>query len=223
MIANQEYERWLEAHSGSRKNEDLRRLQEGHGHAEELFIRQVWLPAVGHLDHLIPEYAVTDFRDGVRYLDFAYIRAPYCICLEIDGYGPHSRDLSRWQFADQLTRQNHLILDGWKVLRFSYDEVKEKPRRCQQLIQQMLGQWFQADLPETDDVGLKEREILRKGAAREEPFSVSDACEWIQADSKTVRGLLKSLITAGLLEPASGTRRITRYRLTAKLQRGYHG
>lgn len=217
MLMNPEYERWLEGHLRSRKGEGLRRFQEGHGHAEELFVRQVWLPAVGHLEHLIPEYEVLDFRDGVRYLDFAYLRPPYRVCLEIDGYGPHSRDLSRWQFADQLTRQNHLVLDGWKVLRFSYDEVKDKPRRCQQLIQQMLGHWYRDAFPEMDQFGLKEREILRQAAAVNEPFSVREVCDWIGVRQQHARDLLKSLISNGFLESASGSKRITRYRLSPKI------
>jgi very-short-patch-repair endonuclease len=47
--------------------------------------------------------------------------------------------LSRQQFSDQLIRQNHLIIDGWKVLRFSLDDVKERPRMCEQLVQQFMG------------------------------------------------------------------------------------
>ena len=75
-----------------------------------------------------------DFKDGKRYLDFAYIRPGFRICIEIDGYGPHLKNSSRWQFSDSLERQNQLVIDGWTVLRFSYDQVKEKPRRCQQFV-----------------------------------------------------------------------------------------
>jgi len=213
----QEYERWLETHCRSRSGEGLRRLQEGHGHAEELFVKQVWFPAVGHLNGLIPEFEVIDFRDGVRYLDFAYLRPPYHICLEIDGYGPHSRDLSRWQFADQLTRQNHLVLDGWKVLRFSYDEVKEKPRRCQQLIQQMLGQWYRDGAAVASPLNLEELEIVRIGATQPAPFSVGEVCDWIGSEQQHARRLLKRLMTQGFVEAASGAERITRYRTTAQV------
>jgi hypothetical protein len=50
-----------------------------------------------------------------------------------EGYGPHVRNISRWQITDQLERQNQLILDGWTVIRFSYDEVIDLPRRCKRI------------------------------------------------------------------------------------------
>ncbi|WP_232490211.1 hypothetical protein [Neobacillus cucumis] len=48
----------------------------------------------------------------------------------------------RWQFSDNLERQNQLVIDGWIVIRFSYDQVKEQLRRCQQIVQQVIGQWL---------------------------------------------------------------------------------
>src|SRR5690349_20852918 len=85
---------WINEHLKSRKGEDYRRLAEGHDYGERLFATKVWLPIVGHFEHLHPEYAVTDFRDQQRYVDFAYIREPYRICIEIDGFGPHAKRAS---------------------------------------------------------------------------------------------------------------------------------
>jgi hypothetical protein len=118
-------------HLLERQGENKRRLEQGIGHAEKLFLEAVWYPAFHEMDGLYPEYEIADFRDGVRFLDFAYLKAGLRLAIEIDGYRAHSADLSRWQFSDSLMRQNHLILDGWKLLRFSYDDIKEKPRMCQ--------------------------------------------------------------------------------------------
>ena len=93
----------------------------------------------------------------------------HLVCIEIDGYKAHHKDINRWQFADQLTRQNHLILDGWKVLRFAYDEMKEKPRRCQQLILQMMGSWF-GEEQSGPVLSLEEKEILRIAGQTNEPL-----------------------------------------------------
>ncbi|TMV49655.1 DNA-binding response regulator [Paenibacillus mesophilus] len=179
------YERFMLRHMEEAGEMRCRRLKDGLGHAEKLFLQQVWWPAVGHFDYLHPEYEVMDFKDGVRYLDFAYIRAPYQVCIEIDGYGPHGRDLSRWQFADNLLRQNHLVLDGWKVLRFAYDELTDKPRRCQQTVQQLLGRWY-GDTHAPTELGISER---------------------------SARTILHRLVQAGYLLPASGAARIRSYRL----------
>ncbi|CAN7455827.1 DUF559 domain-containing protein [Paenibacillus sp. LjRoot56] len=169
MSFNQFYEEFLQFQLRERSGEALRRLQEGHGHAEKMFLEVIWWPAVGRFEYLHAEYPISDFKDGVRYLDFAYMRGTHLVCIEIDGYKAHHTDLNRWQFADQLTRQNHLVLDGWKILRFSYDEIKEKPRRCQQLILQMMGSWF-GEGQFGPVLTLEEREILRIAAQSNAPL-----------------------------------------------------
>ena len=83
---------------------------------------------------LYPEFEVKDFRDGTRYIDFAYIRQGLKLAIEIDGYTTHASQISRTQFSDGLIRQNDLMIDGWKILRFSYDDVKDRPRMCEQII-----------------------------------------------------------------------------------------
>ncbi|MDF2926797.1 MAG: DNA-binding response regulator [Paenibacillaceae bacterium] len=164
------HEKWLQKHCQGRKGEARRRLEEGYGVAERAFVEKVWWPAVGHLEQLIPEYEIRDYSDGQRFMDFAYVNGALRVCMEVDGFGPHWRDINRRQFADQWMRQNHLVLDGWRVLRFAYDDVLEKPRRCQQIIQQMLGMVVMAadahgassgESGEAEELNLLEREILR--------------------------------------------------------------
>lgn len=61
MDFGQAYAKWLEDHEKRRSGERRGRLVRGHGHAEQLFLQQVWWPAVGSLDHLHPEYEVVKF------------------------------------------------------------------------------------------------------------------------------------------------------------------
>jgi hypothetical protein len=60
------YEVFLQEHYAMRNGERLRRLKEGHGHAELLFLKQVWWKALGEFQYLHPEYEVKDFRDSTR-------------------------------------------------------------------------------------------------------------------------------------------------------------
>ena len=217
MLFNETYEKFMQLQLQARIGESLRRLQEGHAHAEKLFLELVWWPAVGRFDFLHAEYPISDFKDGIRYLDFAYIRGTHLVCIEIDGYKAHHTDLNRWQFADPLTRQNHLILDGWKVLRFSYDEIKEKPRRCQQLILQMMGSWFgeqQSGLVLT----LEEREILRIAGQSNDPLLPKTISDQLQISRNHAGKLLRRLVQLEQLRPASGTDRIRSYKLSLKHQ-----
>jgi very-short-patch-repair endonuclease len=116
------YAKWMAGHCQASRGERNRRLREEHGHAEKCFLANVWWPTFGHFEGLHPEYEVRDFKDGGRFLDYACLSVGMRMCIEIDGYGPHWREISRWRFADNLMRQNHLLIDGWRLLRFAYDE-----------------------------------------------------------------------------------------------------
>jgi hypothetical protein len=131
------HQRWIEQHLSQRKGERKSRLARGHGHAEQRTLEHIWWPAFGTLDYLHPEFEVTDFHEGTRFIDLAYIRSGLKFAIEIDGYGTHVTKISRRQFADQWVRQMHLTNDGWIVIRIGYDDVIERPRLWQQLLQQM--------------------------------------------------------------------------------------
>jgi very-short-patch-repair endonuclease len=212
MGFEEEYQVFMNAHLQARTGERLRRLQEGNNHAEMLFLKQVWWPLFHHFRYLHPEYEVNDFKDGTRYLDFAYIRPAIRICLEIDGYGPHLKNISRWQFSDSLERQNQLVIDGWTVNRFSYDQVKEKPRRCQQIVQQVIGRWLGDELDQIT-LSLVEKEVLRLVIRKGEAISPIEVEKYLKLSGKTVRKVLSQLVDKNMLIPASGTVRVRSYRL----------
>lgn len=221
MGFEEEYEIFMNAHLQVRTGERLRRLQEGHNHAEILFLRQVWWPIFNHFRYLHPEYEVDDFKDGKRYLDFAYIRPAIRICFEIDGYGPHLRNISRWQFADNLERQNQLVIDGWTVIRFSYDQVKEQPRRCQQIVQQVIGRWLGDELNQTA-LTVLEKEVLRLAIQKGESIAPIEIEKQLKLSDKTVKKILSNLVDKKMLIPASGTVRIRSYRLGDQIKRPFY-
>ncbi|WP_318502976.1 DUF559 domain-containing protein [Bacillus sp. T3] len=212
MGFEEEYQSFMNAHLQARTGERLRRLQEGHTHAEMLFLRQVWWPLFYHFRYLHPEFEVNDFKDGKRYLDFAYIRPAIRICLEVDGYGPHLKNVSRWQFSDNLERQNQLVIDGWTVIRFSYDQVKENPRRCQQIVQQVIGRWLGDELDQTS-LSFVEKEVLRLAIRKGEAIYPKEVAEYLRLSNKTVIKVLSQLVNKMMLIPASRVKRVRSYRL----------
>ncbi|MEH7494127.1 DNA-binding response regulator [Neobacillus niacini] len=208
-----EYQAFLNVHLEARTGERLRRLQEGHNEAEMLFLKQVWWPSFSNFRYLHPEYEVDDFKDGKRYLDFAYIRPAIRICFEVDGYGPHLKNISRWQFSDNLERQNQLVIDGWTVIRFSYDQVNEKPRRCQQIVQQVIGRWLGDELIQTTTLSFLEKEVLRQAIRKGEAISPIEIEKYLKLTDKTVKKVLSQLVEKKMLIPAAGAKRIRSYRL----------
>lgn len=214
------YSKWIAAHIDQRDmtSERRRRLVERNDHGEHSFIRNIWWPVVGRLDDLHPEYEVNDYRDGSRFLDFAYIRGGHRISIEIDGYGAHHRNASRRTFGDDRFRQNQLILDDWKVIRFSYDDVVDKPRQCQQFIQQMLGKLYGVGRQQVADLELPAslRELLRWALKHGQGFEFSpkEAGKQLGVSQATIHKYLNKLRGLQLIEQASGGRRIRTYRLT---------
>ncbi|MEG2140395.1 MAG: DUF559 domain-containing protein [Bilophila sp.] len=76
------------------------------------------------------QYWVQSERGTYR-LDFGILPPDATpIAVEIDGYEPHAESITRKNFDRQLSRQNQLNLHGWKVLRFSVDQIREYPRKC---------------------------------------------------------------------------------------------
>ncbi|WP_235550434.1 DNA-binding response regulator [Paenibacillus sp. Soil750] len=207
------YESWLEKQRKNLGGEALRRLNEGHAHNEKLFVHNLWLPAVGNLDFLHAEYEVTNFRDGFFYLDFAYIRPPYLINWEVDDFSSHAKLVTRRSFEYERERQNQLILNGWQIYRFPLDAIKEKPRRCQQLIQQVLGKLYGGGVTTDVKLSLKQREILRFATQIQRPFMPQEICELLAIKGQHAWKLLHELVQFELLLPTSGSSRIRTYRL----------
>ncbi|WP_217595420.1 hypothetical protein [Cohnella sp. GbtcB17] len=132
-------ERAIKASTGERK----RRLLLDRFN-EKLLAQNVWWEVRGDLEGLIPEMEIRDLKDGTRFSNYGFLHPiprPKGLLMEADAFGMHLRDVSRWQYADNLERQNHLLIDGWHLLRFSRDDMIEKPRRCQQTLIAALSAW----------------------------------------------------------------------------------
>jgi very-short-patch-repair endonuclease len=195
-----------------RKGKGMHRLREGLGPAERRFLEAVWWSAFGHFRYLFFEFEVRDFKEGIRFLDFAYIRGHFKACFEIDGYESHCRNASRGQFTDNLRRQNDLIIDGWKVIRFSYDDVQHHPRICQRTIQQLLGRWLgegENHLKLTPE----EKEIVRHAARTTGTITPTEISQALNVGEKYARKLLHRMVDLKILKPAGGRERVRGYQL----------
>jgi len=215
MNFESEYSKFLKKHQQARRGESLRRLQEGHAHGEKMLLENVWWPAFGNFDHLHPEYEVSDFKDGRRFLDYAYLVGNVMLDIELDGFQSHAKGIGRSKFSDHLMRQNHLVLDGWKVIRFSYDDVTERPRMCQQILQQFMGRWVNGKKAEqVSKLTAEERDILRMALKNWGIVRPKDVCKLLNVESQKARKLLRNLCTNGILTPSgSGRERIFSYKL----------
>jgi hypothetical protein len=205
---------WLEDHLKRRSGERKRRLKEGHAHAERKMLEQVWWPAFGSLEFLHPEFQVIDYHGGPRYLDFAYIRPPIRIAIEVLGFGPHQRDISRRQYCDQWVRHVHLVNDGWIIVYIGYDDVVERPRLWQQIFQQMIGKFFGSSTLQRHVLCSEERDIIRLAIRLNRPIKLSDLKSELSCGYKKARKHLASLEEQRWLLPlGKATQRIHSWQL----------
>lgn len=207
------YQEWIQDHYRRRSGERLRQLEDAVKRGVEVvFLRHIWWPLFHNFNNLHPQYEIKDFRDGYRYIDFAYIPSTYRLAIEIDGLGPHWKNITQWQFADQWDRQNDLVLDGWGILRFTVKEIPERERHYQRVVQQFVGKSeFQAR--EVEKTSAEERDVLRWIVRQGDPVRPKEVAEYLHAGPRYACKVLKHLAELGWLQAASGDKRIASYKL----------
>lgn len=110
------------------------------GHSEMNFLNHVFGPVLNYdFRGLRAEYPFQDYSGGDRFVDFMYERGPVKVIYEIDDYQSHAGGISKSKHNDHIKRQNDLILQGWLLLRFTFDQVINEPMTCQSKVQQSIG------------------------------------------------------------------------------------
>ncbi len=67
-------------------------------------------------------------------LDLAYVEQR--LAIESDGFAVHG---TRHEFERDRERQNLLVLDGWRILRFTWRQVCEQPDVVADVVRSALG------------------------------------------------------------------------------------
>ncbi|CAH0117677.1 hypothetical protein PAE9249_00137 [Paenibacillus sp. CECT 9249] len=208
----QTYEDWIQANiSKEEKSRRRERLEKGLGHGSVEFLRSVWYPAVGNFNHLYPEWEVRDFNNGYRYLDFAYMPGGAKGGIEIQGYGPHARDLDVRRFKDLCNRHCLLALDGWVFLPLAFPSIQDEPKLCQQLILTFIGKFVSTDVP--SQLTWLEAETMRLARRLLRPFAPLELARHLRISDRHARRILHALVDMQLLYVASGRERIRTYKL----------
>ncbi|MFZ4450777.1 MarR family transcriptional regulator [Salibacterium aidingense] len=206
------YHAWLEKNISEEKHHRRREiLEKGLGHGTIEFLQRVWFPAVGNFDYLYPEWEVRDFNNGFRYLDLAYMPGGAKGGVEIQGYGPHGRDLDVRRFKDLCWRHSLLALDGWTFLPIAYLSIRDEPKQCQQLILAFIGKFISGEVSST--LTPAEAEIVRFARRLLRPFSPNDVARHLNVSDRHARRILYQLVEKGALTAASGEKRRRTYQL----------
>nr|WP_284237299.1 transcriptional regulator [Paenibacillus glycanilyticus] len=210
---DQAYQQWMQSmieHESNHRRREL--LEKGLGHGTVEFLRSVWFPTIGNFDHLHPEWEVQDFHNGFRYIDLAYMPGGDSKGgIEIQGYGPHARDLDVRRFKDLCWRHSLLALDNWVFLPIAYLSIVDEPKRCQQLVLSFVGKFIATDVPES--LSWLEAETIRYARRVLRPFIPAELVAHLRISDQYARRLLIKLVDSQLLVVASGKQRYRTYML----------
>ena len=209
---DQQYEQWIHTNILNEKNpRRLEILNKGLGHGTVEFLRAVWFPAIGHFNDLHPEWEVRDFSNGYRYLDLAYMPGDARGGIEIQGYGPHARDLDVRRFKDLCRRHCLLALDGWTFLPIAYPSIVEEPKQCQQLILSFVGRFVATDVPAS--LSWLEAEAVRFARRLLRPITPLELAAHLRVSDRLTRRILHKLVVLQILDIASGEQRARTFKL----------
>lgn len=197
----QKYQEWLQKNLSEEKNQRRREiLEKGLGHGTKEFLRTIWFPTIGNFDHLYPEWEVRDFNNGYRYLDLAYMPEGAKGCIEIQGYGPHARDLDVRRFKDLCWRHSLLALDGWTLIPIAYLSIEHEPKKCQQLILAFTGKFISSDI--SSQLSWLEREIVRFARRLLRPITPLEVANHLGISDRHTRRTLRKLVDLQILYTA---------------------
>ncbi|SFB47110.1 hypothetical protein SAMN05216312_109105 [Cohnella sp. OV330] len=207
---------WWTATLRNAKGVRLKRLKCGLTYASMYFLRFTWFAAFGSLKGLVPEYEVKDYKDGFRYIDFVFFTNAHRVAIEVDGRTSHRLNATPVEYEDELMRQNHLVIDGWSVIRLAFLSIRDKPRQCQQVLQQMLGK-LNAEVGERLELTITERVILDYASRSSEPLEPYELRGVLGLHRNTISKYIASLVEKGLIVPASmDHKRRYRYLISAR-------
>mgnify|MGYP001322868184 CR=1 FL=1 len=214
MDFEEEHARWLEAHLQKRSGERRGRLERGHGHGEKLFLRNVWWPLHGNLDHLHPEFEVLDWRGRPFFVDFVWMPGHVKIALEVKGFGPHVRDIDRKWYCDELNRETFLQGLGFQVVSVPYDDVEERPELIINLLRVLFSRYLIGG-SKAETLLRIEREVLMLALQMNKPIRPQDIVKKLGINHRTAVRYLQTLCEKGRMRPILGGRgtKVVRYEL----------
>ena len=206
------HKEFIDLHLSLRTGERKGRLLVGHGHAEQLFLSNIWWPLFRGFDNLHPEYEVYDWNRKSQFIDFAYLTPSGRVGIECDGFQTHIKDMDREKHNYSCNRGTFLTGIGWKMAHFSYDDIRNHPDVCRMLLQLLLSPL----LIQNSALPLKfamEKEVLRYAWRLGRPIRPKDVAEEFDVDFRTARKWLRNLVELDCLTPHSANGKILRYEL----------
>lgn len=113
----------------------------GNSGSEEKFIQlfcEVFGPEKGQYIYL--QYPFVDIYGGRRTIDFAFNSSEGRIAIEVDGNTWHDpTKVSTDKYHDDLLKQNSMVHEGWKIYRWTSQQIDKTPERIKDELVTFFG------------------------------------------------------------------------------------
>ena len=115
--------------------------------SERLFVDEFLWPLLGsQIEHIIPQHPFIDSTGRKRKIDFSYVSGTVKLALEVNGETYHAEGIiPDANFDDNLFRQNEILRDGYKLVRFSYSMLQSPQWRP--VVMESLRSFFTSYAP----------------------------------------------------------------------------
>ncbi len=113
----------------------------GNSGAEDRFI-ELFCDAFGAEkgQYVYLQHPMVDIYGRHRTIDFAVNLPDGRVAIEVDGNTWHQPGkISRDKYHDDLLKQNSMVFDGWKVYRWTSDQIEQSPERVKDELVTFLG------------------------------------------------------------------------------------
>jgi Type III restriction enzyme, res subunit len=116
--------------------------------SERLFVQDFLFPLLGaNLAKIIPQHPFLDSTGRSRRIDFAFVSDGAKLALEVNGETYHAEGIiPNEMFDDNLYRQNEILNNGYKLIRFSYSQLQSAQWRP--VVMDTLRRFFTEHAPE---------------------------------------------------------------------------
>lgn len=214
------HDRFIQHHLSKRTGERRAQLERRHKHGEPLFLKNVWWPLYGNLDHLHPEYEVLDWRGFPYFIDLAYIRPHVRIGWEIKGYHAHVLKTDRTGYRNELNREAFLQGLGWRIISFSADDVVHQPETCRMIVKMVMAQYLPEEPPFRKS-SWYEAEILKLACNLGRPLRPIDVVRHFAINHRSALQWIQQLCNKKFLKPVRNGNglRITQYEIATDVYR----
>lgn len=108
--------------------------------------------------------------------------------------------MDREKFSYALNRETFLTGMGWKMIHFSFDDIRHRPDVCRMLLHMVIGPRMIRQ-EATSLTALMEKEVLRLAWQLGSLVRPKDVTEHFNVDFRTARKRLQALVDRGYLTP----------------------